>query len=367
MNQTQEAGAGDGSLQDITQGDYGAAPRQSAKLKEDKGPALGSDPLSYNLYDLVERDKENGKLKCCSAMQKLTWVCSTVCFLGAVAVSFLLSLKPEYTHSTVNSYISPDPLPQKEIDIHDLGLNYLLYLGQSKGSNKLKIKAAKASSGGSGRTLNTIAFDNVDDLKDNAGDDAMSDADFSQALCNGIRMALRQDTKDETTIFLPACRVIKLKSTKKEMNQRILVVNTFEKYKTVKLKKADADTDKLKIADLLALSKVDQTKMTFKNDQETSQSLLILHDSTSLKDVTPYKQYIFSSEHAHHKIEPQVKLDKYQKEMTSSQNNDDSQKKVVDIIMKMKDLPKDTVSDFEYTDIEEVINLSNIVFQLRSS
>lgn len=35
--------------------------------------------------------------------------------------------------------------------------------------------------------------------------------------------------------------------------------------------------------------------MTFKNDQYTAQSLVVLHDAVNLKGLVPFKQYVFKT------------------------------------------------------------------------
>lgn len=77
--------------------------------------------------------------------------------------------------------------------------------------------------------------------------------------------------------------------------------------------------------------------MVFKNDQFTSQSLMILQNSATLKNIKPYKQYVFSSKSAHHKLEPQVKLDAYQEQMS---NTDEASVNSIDALNKeLMDLP----------------------------
>lgn len=147
------------------------------------------------------------------------------------------------------------------------------------------------------------------------------------------------------------------------MDGRVLVYNSFEKYKAVKLED-NTPTEDLDIVKLLNMKTMSDTKMLFKNDQFTSQSLLILHNTKNLKKVTPYKQYIFSSEAAHHKIEPQVKLDKYQEKMTNSKKSDSE--KVVALIKELMKLPSNKLSSFDYSKIEELIQMSNIVLKIRT-
>lgn len=59
-----------------------------------------------------------------------------MCFIGAVVIAVILPMKPSYTAVAVNSFISPTPLKEVEIDIHELALNYLVFLRWNKDKNK---------------------------------------------------------------------------------------------------------------------------------------------------------------------------------------------------------------------------------------
>ena len=104
---------------------------QKRKTNEKDDVDLGN-PLDYNLSDLFELDKGNGKLKCCSRLQKVNNICFMLLFLTAVALSFVIASKPADAVKTVNTFISPVPLKEKVIAIEDMALNYLVYLRYTK-------------------------------------------------------------------------------------------------------------------------------------------------------------------------------------------------------------------------------------------
>lgn len=83
------------------------------------------------------------------------------------------------------------------------------------------------------------------DLKDNAGvtTNAISDEVMSRELCNGMRLAIREETATGTMVYVADCRVIQLESDSESMNGRIVVYNSFEKFNTVKLGSNTATED----------------------------------------------------------------------------------------------------------------------------
>lgn len=91
---------------------------------------------------------------------------------------------------------------------------------------------------------------------------------------------------------------MQLQSDDSSENGRVVVYNSFEKFKAVKVSLTSKPTESLKVKDLLKATSSSQSQLTFKKDQYTSQSLLILHDDVNLKGVTPYAQYIFSSKNS---------------------------------------------------------------------
>ena len=92
---------------------------------------------------------------------------------------------------------------------------------------------------------------------------------------------------------MPECRVIEQKSDTADENDKIVVYNSFSKFKAYKVD--NIDTDNIKISDLNPSQEATKKKLTFKNDQYTSQTLIVLHDTTTLKGLTPYKQFIFKT------------------------------------------------------------------------
>lgn len=134
-----------------------------------------------------------------------------------------------------------------------------------------------------------VPLDDCAGLKSNAP----SDADVAKELCNGIRLAIREEQSIGSYLFVPECRVLLQKSTTADQNDKIVVYNSFSKFKAYKVD--NIQTDDIKISALTPSQEATKKKLTFKNDQYTSQSLIVLHDTTYLEGLTPYKQSIFKS------------------------------------------------------------------------
>ena len=83
-------------------------------------------------------------------------------------------------------------------------------------------------------------------------------------LCSGIHLAILEEQSIGNYLFVPECRVLLQKSDNADENGRVVIFNSFSKFKAYRLD--DVDTDNLKISDLKSSSVATKKKLTFKND-----------------------------------------------------------------------------------------------------
>ena len=108
MNATQDAI--EGSRADIAAlDDYTVPGRTKSRHMDDRGQS-GLSPFDYSFDDLLERDKENGTLKCWKFMLMFKNLCYFIFFVGGVVAAFLIPLDQIGVVKEVNSHISAEPL-----------------------------------------------------------------------------------------------------------------------------------------------------------------------------------------------------------------------------------------------------------------
>lgn len=143
-----------------------------------------------------------------------------------------------------------------------MALNYLVFLRYTAGQNSQTINDNRKAAGGN-RRLNT--FDKLGG-SEFAGVEAggLTDKEFIDELCNGIRLAILEEQQIGNYLFVPECRVLIQKSDNKDDNGDVVVYNSFSKFKSYRLD--DADTDKIKMTELKSSQEATKKKLTFKND-----------------------------------------------------------------------------------------------------
>ena len=231
--------------------------------------------MTYNIADLVENDVSNGQLKCLDKLQRLNSVCCVVLFVAAVAVSFLLALKPSDTVKTVNSFYSPVPIKEKIIQIEDLALNYLVYLRYSRSQNQNQIYLNKQAL--SGNRLLQNQFDRLGGAEfGGVVASGLTESEFVEELCSGLGIAILEEQSIGNYLFVPECRVLEQESENEDENDRVVVFSTFSSYTAYKVD--DFDINTLSLKDLKQLNSTAKKDLKLKNDQYTAQSVLILHN-----------------------------------------------------------------------------------------
>ena len=128
-----------------------------------------------------------------------------------------------------------------------MALHYLVSLKFSKDQNS---NIVNKNIQGINRRLQDAGgspiFDDVDTLVDKGGvlADGLDDDELTKQLCNGVRLAIREDTQVESFIYLPSCRVFTVKSDEDneaddQASEHLVIYNSFEEFKVWKM---DLDT-----------------------------------------------------------------------------------------------------------------------------